>query len=671
VETDAATSPDAGGSALVAQGADALRRHAWGEALERFTEADAIGELSPAELSLYATAAWWNGGLTQAIDIRERAYAAAYRANQLEEAVTLALELARDNVYRTSDPLAAAWLERAARLLEGVDENRAHGWLAATRAFRLALLGDVEGSLAQAVEAEGVAARTGDRDLAALAQAEHGFALIATGRVQEGMAMVDEASVAAVGGELEPATAGGICCTTIGACASLGEWVRAARWTEAQDRWCKREGINGYPGMCRLYRSEIKQFRGKWLEAEAEARQASAELSGFIPAAAASALYQIGEIRLRRGDLPEAEQALTEAYALGAHIEPAFSLLRLAQGRTDDAAAGIRDALENPRSTPNWHSPTATPLYRLPILRAQVEIELAFGDVETARAAANELDAIADRFASQAVIATAATARGLVRLADGRPEDAERALRQAVAAWTELGAPYEAAQARRALAQALLARGQKDRAKMELRAARTMFEQLGAASELRRADALGLDGDGHEPHGRQQAAREVRAFVFTDLVDSTRLGEALGDERWARVLRWHDQTVRSVVAAHGGEVVKHTGDGFFLAFADVDRAVEAMIAVQRRVAAHRDSDGFAPDIRIGIHLADATRAGSDYIGRGVHLAARVCSAAGPDEILVTRESLAASRRTFDLGDERSLELKGIAGVTEVVAVHWR
>ena len=262
-------------SSLVAEGRNALARHAWGEALERYAEADATGSLTPAELNEYATAAWWNGRLTQAIEIRERAYGAASRANQLDVAVLLAVELARDNVYRTSDPLAAAWLQRAERLLAGVDENAGHGWLAATKAFRLSLLGDVDGAMAAAVEAEGIANRLGDRNLAALAQAEHGFALIASGEVERGLAMIDEASVAAVGGELEPATAGGICCTTIGACTALGEWVRAARWTEAQDRWCRREGINGYPGMCRLYRSEVKQLRGAWLEAEAEAQQAS------------------------------------------------------------------------------------------------------------------------------------------------------------------------------------------------------------------------------------------------------------------------------------------------------------------------------------------------------------------------------------------------------------
>ena len=386
---------------LAEQGRAALARHAWGEALEKLTEADAQGGLSPGDIDAFADAAWWNGRLEQAIELRERAYAAATRAGQPEAAVMVAIKLAADNIYRSSDVLSGAWLQRAERLLDGVEENPGHGWLAAVTAFRAVITGDLELAMAESIKAEGIAARMGDRNLAAMAQSEHGFALIAGGKVAEGMAMVDEASVAAVGGELAPDTAGGICCTTIGACTTLGEWTRAAEWTDAQDRWCKREGIAGYPGMCRLYRSEVKEVRGQWLEAEAEAQQASVELAGFIPAAAGMALYRIGEIRLRRGDLVEAEEALVRAHALGAHVEPALSLLRLAQGRVQVAADGIREAIERPPRTPSWHAPPGTALYRMPLLRAQVEIALAAGDEATAREALEQLESIADQFGSR------------------------------------------------------------------------------------------------------------------------------------------------------------------------------------------------------------------------------------------------------------------------------
>ncbi|MGH2418435.1 MAG: hypothetical protein ACRDFY_08890, partial [Candidatus Limnocylindria bacterium] len=527
---------------LAEQARAALARHAWGEALEKLTQADVEGELSPADLDAYAEAAWWNGRLEQAIELRERAYAAATRAGQREAAVMVAIKLARDNIYRSSDVLSGAWLQRAERLLDGVGENPVHGWLAATTSFRAAIMGDLERALAESIKAEGIAARTGDRNLAAMAQAEHGFALIAGGNVAEGMAMIDEASVAAVGGELAPDTAGGICCTTIGACTTLGEWTRAAEWTDAQDRWCKREGIAGYPGMCRLYRSEIKEFSGRWLEAEAEAQQASVELAGFIPAAAGMALYRIGEIRLRRGDLAEAEEALIRAHALGAHVEPALSLLRLAQGRVQVAADGIREAIERPPRTPSWHAPPGSALYRMPLLRAQVEIALAADDEATAREALEQLESIANQFGTAALTATTTGARGLLQLRTAQAAEAVRSLRDAVEAWTDLDAPYEAARARIALAEAFAAVGQQDRAAMELHAARSAFEQLGAVLELRRADEIGATmGISPEVTAASKAApRDVRAFAFTDIVDSTRLGEALGDTAWHAVLRRHD-----------------------------------------------------------------------------------------------------------------------------------
>lgn len=669
-ETSVEPAPGEGPS-LAEQGRAALVRHAWGEALEKLAEADAAGELSPADVDAYADASWWNGRLEQGIELRERAYAAATKSGEWEAAGMIAIKLARDNAYRASDAMAGAWIQRAERLLEGVDENPGHGWLAATKALRASLTGDTERLLAESIKAEGIAARVGDRDLAAMAQAEHGFGLIAAGNVAEGMAMVDEASVAAVGGELQPETAGGICCTTIGACANLGEWSRAAEWTDAQDRWCKREGIAGYPGMCRVYRSEIKELRGQWLEAEAEARQAATELAGFIPAAAGKAMYRIGEIRLRRGDLADAEQALVQAHATGAHIEPALSLLRLAEGQVQVAAEGIRDAIDSPPKTPNWDSPPGSPLYRVPLLSAQVEIALTAGDAEAARRAVEELGSISDRYGTALFAATLESARGLLQLRTGSPADAARSLRTAVEAWTEIDAPYEAARSRLTLSEALVELGQSDRAALELRAARSALEQLGAALELRRADELAASiGIGAGSPDAAAAPRELKAFAFTDIVDSTRLGEAMGDEAWHAVLRRHDETVRSVVAEHGGEVVKHTGDGFFLAFGDVSRAIEAMVVLQRRLAAHREREGFAPTVRIGVHLAEATPSGTDYVGTGVSLAARIAAAAGASEVLVSRATLDAARRSFAVADVRTVELKGIAAPTEVVSIAW-
>jgi class 3 adenylate cyclase len=159
--------------------------------------------------------------------------------------------------------------------------------------------------------------------------------------------------------------------------------------------------------------------------------------------------------------------------------------------------------------------------------------------------------------------------------------------------------------------------------------------------------------------------------MFTDIVDSTKLTELLGDEAWARVIDWHDKTLRSVVAEHGGEEIKATGDGFFLAFDDVDQSIDAALEIQRRLDAQRREYGFAPQVRIGIHLAEASRTGLDYIGGGVNLAARIGAAAAGSEVLVSAATLQSSRRRDLPVDRRSVQLKGFSEPVDVASIGWR
>lgn len=661
------------GSSLVEEGRSAIERHEWRAAYDRLSEADQQGQLPPAELELLAQAAWWTGQLPVAIDVRERAYAGAIKAGDDQAAVMAAIGLARDNLFRMSTSVGQAWLKRGERLLEGHDENPGHGWLAGVRAFHAALTGDNETALREATRAHEIGKRMGLRDLETFGLGEMAAALLAMGRVDEGLPLADEATLAAVSGEIAPETAGGVCCATIEACAGIGDLKRAAEWTEAQDRWCRREGINGYPGMCRLFRSDVKRIRGAWPEAEAEARVASVELRGYIPAGAGLALYLVGEIRLNRGDLPAAEEALLGAHALGTDTEPAFSRLRLAQGKPEAAAESIRRALEEPGRTPSWQAPPSSEMHRLRLLPARVEIALATGDVATARAAADELGVLGEKFATVGARATALTALGSVSLAEGDHEAAARQLRDAVALWTEFDAPYDLARARATLAAAHLAAADTDRAAVELRTARDAFEALGATRDQRQAEERLRElqeAGGPAPMG-MASTRTVRAFMFTDIVDSTRLAEALGDGPWEGMRRWHDRVLRSAAAEHGGEEVKATGDGFFFAFADADHAIEAAIAMQRRLAEQRATQGFAPEVRIGVHQAEASRTGLDYHGTGVNMAARIGGAAGAGEVLVSADTLAEASHRYTESDRRSAELKGISGPVEVVALDWR
>jgi class 3 adenylate cyclase len=651
----------------------ALARHDWRQAHELLHSADGRGELDAEGLRLLAEAGWWTGRFAEATEARERAYAAAIKAEDFEMAATAAIELARDNLQRMSVGVAGAWLNKAERILDGAPENPGHGWLAVVRAFHAHLAGDNDGMLAYATRAHEIGTKFGIPDLTAMALSERAAALMARGDVAEGLALADEATVAAISGDIEPAVAGGVCCTTIEACTAIGERKRAAEWTEAQDRWCRREGITGFPGMCRLFRSEIKGRRGDWQGAEAEARVASEELKGFIPAAAGLALYQIGELRLRRGDLPAAEEALLGAHAANQDIQPAMAMLRLAQGRVEAAAAAIEVALTEPGRSYSWWAASDSELYRTRLLPAQVEIALARGEVTLARTAADELASLAEKFGTLPMIGNARTALGAVALAEGDAEGATKHLREAVARWNELDAPYDAARARMTLARAYAATGADDEARMELRTARDAFERLGATLDLRRVDQVQQEITGESaatPMGTE-AVRAERAFMFTDIVDSTRLAEAMGDEAWDTVTRSHDRLLRAAAAENRGEEVKATGDGFFFAFADADDAIRAAVAMQRRLADQREAQAFAPVVRIGIHQAQANRVGLDYAGIGVNQAARIGAAADGGEILVSASSVAAMHRPVREAGRRSAELKGLSEPVEVVSVDWR
>jgi class 3 adenylate cyclase len=161
--------------------------------------------------------------------------------------------------------------------------------------------------------------------------------------------------------------------------------------------------------------------------------------------------------------------------------------------------------------------------------------------------------------------------------------------------------------------------------------------------------------------------RVIKTFMFTDIVGSTTLVVALGDEAWETMLGWHNTALREVFTAHGGEEISTTGDGFFVSFESPDLAVAAAIAIQRRLAEHRTTQGFAPQVRIGLHASDATQVGGDFHGKGVHEAARIAALGGGGDIVASVVTVGRSDRTSDL---RSAELKGLSAPIEVVNVDW-
>jgi len=464
--------------------------------------------------------------------------------------------------------------------------------------------------------------------------------------------------VAAISGELDPLTTGKIYCSTISICRSLADWRRAIEWTDAAERWCHRQNVSGFPGICRVFRAEIMDFRGSWADAEREAKRACEELGGYDLLVSGEAHYEIGEVRLRIGDLEGAREAFREAHQLNRVPEPGMSLLRLAQGDAQAANISIKRALASVESRA---------FVQARLLPAAVEIGLAAGDVDSVPEHVAALEQIAGSFRTTAVTATADYARGRLLLAQGDAAMALTSLHHAVELWHELGAPYETARARTALGEALRDVGDENAGRFEVESARAAFERLGALPDAKRVAQL----LGEEQGIAARAGERVRrTFVFTDIVGSTPLVEAMGDDAWQELIRWHDQTLRTIFNRYGGTEVRQTGDGFFVAFEDATAAIEAAVAVQRSLTEHRRDHGFAPQVRIGLHEAEASTRAIDFAGRGVHEAARIGSLAGGGQILASMNTVQSAATRFPTSTPRSVTLKGVSQPVEVVTIEW-
>jgi class 3 adenylate cyclase len=639
----------------LASGRRAFEQREWELAFDQLRIADVERSLSAPDLERFGESARWSRHFPEMLDAFERAAEAYQRAGDRRSAARVAVKLTLEHFARNSDALAAGWLARARRLLEDEPACRERGLALMCMAQGMFLRGDDEAALRLSEEIVDLGRELDDRDIEALGRLMLGHSLLAIGEVSEGTALIDEAMAAALGGGLELWTTGQIFCSTLFACRNRGDWGRAGEWSVASLRWCERQSLSGFPGLCRFHRAEIMRFRGDLDRAARDATDAVDELTEAAPRWAAWGLHELGEIQRRRGDLDGAVDSFRRSIELGFEPQPGLALLRLDEGKPSAARRAIVAALADPSGFSREG--------RWLILPAAVEIAIAAGDGLLARSTVNELDDLADRLDTTAVRAAAAVAGGRVALSECRTEDALRDLRRGVRLWSEVDAPYETAEARVLIADAFTRLDDDDAAELELSAAQASFERMGAEAAAHRVA---------ERLSRRNAvpATAVRTFMFTDIVDSTRLVETLGDEQWEALLAWHDRTLRACFQAQEGEEVKHEGDGFFVAFVAAGNALQCACKIQCSLRDHRRDHGFAPRVRIGIHLSPATDRRGDYIGRGVHTAARIAAAAEAGEIVASRDALSAAGGGLPITNHRALELKGLAEPVAVATVEW-
>jgi DNA-binding SARP family transcriptional activator len=476
---DAPVGPSVDGMLSAAR--SALGRGRWQEAFSLYCSADERSVLDGADLDALAEAAFLLGRPHESHAARQRAHSAFLAEGRPRKAAMTAISLSLNYGARLRIAVAGGWYQRARRLLADEPECPEQGFLAWAGAMFAIATGDHDEALRTARRAHQLGHRFGVPELQALGLVFQGYVLVRRGKVDEGLLLMDEGMTWAVGGQLAPTPSAVIFCRTIDTCYALGDYRRAAEWMEAIADCFDRTGIGAFSGDCEAHSVGILVGRGAWSEAERRARRACAAMEPMDLAHVGPAFAEIGEIRLRRGDLAGARTAFIRAEELGATPGAGMALVRLADGDVRGAAASITVALADQ----TWDC-----LARGRLLPAQVEIALAGQDVDTARSAASELAEIAATFARPGLMAAAECARAAVLLHEGGSAAAASSLRRGIALWGQAGAPYEAARARLLLVQALERQDDRRHALVELDAARASFESLGARLDLERATEL-------------------------------------------------------------------------------------------------------------------------------------------------------------------------------------
>jgi hypothetical protein len=221
---------------------------------------------------------------------------------------------------------------------------------------------------------------------------------------------------------------------------NVGAHERAVEWTEMMARWSADHGFGSIRGRCRVHQAELLRLTGPADRAEDTALAACLELRPWLRREFGWPLVELGDIRLRRGDLAGAQEAYLGAEGHGWPAQPGLALLRLAEGDLVAARELIATAVAAPVVVPSKEWPPVGAPRLAPLLDAQTVIAAAAGDQVTLARAADALDDLARGYPSTMLAARAALARGRERLAAGDPAASVAASTAAVLGWTDLGA---------------------------------------------------------------------------------------------------------------------------------------------------------------------------------------------------------------------------------------
>lgn len=457
----------------------AYREGAWADATELFLTADAEKELDVDDLEALVWAAGISARDRVMLEGLERLYAHYVADVNHEQSARTAFWSGLRNMLIGEVGLGSGWLQRAAKHAEQTAPDCVQrGFLLLPRVYMLRGKGDYDTAIELADKAIAIGEQGDEPDLIAMAGSLKGGILFRLGRIDEGYVPIDEAMLLANSQRLSPVVCGIVYCEIVASCCRVLEMTRAREWTSILTDWCLRNPqAKAFNGVCQVHRAEVLQLEGHWTQALEETKHASDGLNGTTEhTAMANAAYRRGEILRLRGEFAKSDAEYRLAGEIGIDPQPGLALLRLAQGRRDEAMAGIRRALETAGDMPR----------KAALLPAGIEIFIASNELAVAERLCGEMSDIAGRFGTEILARVADQGWASLALARGEFSDAVTALSRARSYWSQFGAPYLVARLRVDIARACAELGDAESAEREFDAAQKIFEDLGAAPDLAR-----------------------------------------------------------------------------------------------------------------------------------------------------------------------------------------
>ncbi len=460
-------------SALLGQAQKALEAGDWSTVKASF-EAALEQQESAEALAGLGNVLWWLGQTDASVRCLEHAYAAFRRRPEPDQAALAAIYLCL--LYRASLGNFAAsrgWLGRAARLVDEFELVPLRGWVLLCRSVACNDEDDPVAGERWAREACQVARESADGDLELCALSELGAALVAMGRVEAGVALLDEAMAGSVGGETQSLdTVVLTSCNTVISCSRAGDFKRANQWIRAADEFNQRYGSPHLYTVCRTHYGNILFATGKWAQAEAELLAALEVGQAAEPALHAEALGKLAELRLAQGRVEEAERLL-EGFGDQPATVYAAAAIHLARGHpavaTSILGRRLRDVGEDC-------------LDGVALLELLVEAQIECGAGRETTDEARRLAQLGARGGCDAMVARAERGVGRALVAAGDGERAAPHLERALSGFGRLEMSWEIGRTRLLLARAL-ERHAREPAIAEARAALAGFEKLGAARD--------------------------------------------------------------------------------------------------------------------------------------------------------------------------------------------